>query len=456
MRRLLALLASVLVGLGPTPVLAEPSSFRVDSEFYRLTNGLRVVLAPAREAPTVTVGVYYGVGFRVEPRGRTGFAHLFEHLMFQESANLERGEFFNTIAAAGGYMSGSTRFDFTRYWEVAPSNLLEFMLWSEADRMGRPVITEDALSSEKAVVANEVRGALHNQPYGGWTWLDLPQAANQNWHNAHNFYGDLSDIEAATVEDARAFHEAYYAPSNAVVVIAGDFDLALAKGWIDRYFGQLRAAPPILVPDTTEPPQTAPRQVIKTDRLATRPAWVAGWRMPERRTPEWYAMGLLDQILAQGPDSRLHRELVQSGLGSRLEAGINVVLGDMFSYRGPMLWSVGVVHDAETSSDTVTSRVESELQDLRENPVSETELERARTKLLMSLYNEVGSNTRLGLVELLAVHALFDNDPSTVNELEAGFKAVTPALIRQTARNYLVPENRTVLVIEPASTTASQ
>ncbi|MFN3817270.1 M16 family metallopeptidase, partial [Brevundimonas sp.] len=188
--------ASVAASAGSARAEPAGARFHVEAEYYKLDNGLRVVLARDVSAPTVTVGVYYGVGFRVEPRGRTGFAHLFEHLMFQGSENLP--DFFNSIAAAGGQIGGSTRFDFTRYWETAPTNQLEFMLWGEADRMARPVIQSEKLANQKAVVANEVKAALHNQPYGGWTWLELPQAAFRNWHNAHNFYGDLQDIEAAT------------------------------------------------------------------------------------------------------------------------------------------------------------------------------------------------------------------------------------------------------------------
>lgn len=434
------------------PSAASAARFQVDGRYYRLDNGLKVVLAPDASAPTVSVGVYYGVGFRVEPHGRTGFAHLFEHLMFQGSENLP--DFFNSVAAAGGQIGGSTRFDFTRYWETAPSSQLEFMLWGEADRMARPVIRPENLANQKGVVSNEVRAALHNQPYGGWTWLDLPQAAFSNWQNAHNFYGDLKDIEAATMEEAEVFRRTYYTPDNAVLVVVGDFHPVQVRAWIARDFNPIPAGPGRPPLDIAEPVQVAPRLVTQIDPLATQPAWVGGWRIPDRGTPEWFAMGLIDQLAAQGADSRLQRELVASrGLATRIEAGINVALGTQFSNQGPTLWAVGLVHDRETSTEQVTDAVETVLADLRNRPVSTEELSRARTKLRMSLFSQVNTSNRLGLLELLAAYALFDDDPLAVNQLEDGFAAVTPELVQQTARTWLAPERRTVLQITPGKAT---
>ncbi len=181
---------------------APAASFSVPVEYHKLPNGLRVVLSPDHTSPKVMVAVYYGIGFRIEPKDRTGFAHLFEHLMFQGSQNLGKMEFIKLIQSNGGVLNGSTRFDFTNYFEIVPSNTLQTMLWAEADRMKGLNITEDNLNNQKAVVSNEVRVNVLNEPYGGFPWLDVPQVANVNWYNAHNFYGDLADIQAATLGDA--------------------------------------------------------------------------------------------------------------------------------------------------------------------------------------------------------------------------------------------------------------
>ena len=186
----------------PSAQAAAPTGLQVETRHYTMPNGLKVVMSRDPSVPTATVGVYYGIGFRIEPRDRTGFAHLFEHLMFQGSENAPKGTFIGSINNAGGALNGSTRFDYTNYYEVVPSNALEQVLWLEADRMARPVINQEVLENQQGVVANEVKVNVLNQPYGGWPWLDMPQLANENWHNAHNFYGELDDLQAATISTA--------------------------------------------------------------------------------------------------------------------------------------------------------------------------------------------------------------------------------------------------------------
>src|SRR5207253_1277479 len=251
----------------------------------------------------------YGIGFRVEPRNRTGFAHLFEHLMFQGSGNLGKMEFIKLIQSNGGVLNGSTRFDFTNYFEVVPSNTLQTMLWAEADRMKGLNITDENLKNQQAVVKSEVRVNVLNRPYGGFPWLDIPQYANTNWYNAHNFYGDLTDIDAATLADARDFFRSYYAPNNAALAIVGDFDPAQAAAWVKQYFGNIASQPQPAPADIAEPRQTEERKASKVDEKATRPALALGYHAPQRNTPEYYALGLIDQILAQGKDSWLCQDL---------------------------------------------------------------------------------------------------------------------------------------------------
>src|ERR1700680_2317440 len=213
-RSLMAQLFLVCALMLPSRALCAPEEFRVPAEYYKLPNGLRVVLSQDHTAPTVCVGVYYRIGFRIEPRDRTGFAHLFEHMMFQGSANLGKMEFIKLVQSNGGVLNGSTRFDFTNYFEVLPSNKLETALWAEADRMSGLAVTDDNLKNQQGVVGNEVKVNVLNAPYGGFPWIDLPMAANTNWYNAHNFYGDLTDIEAAKLDEVKQFFDTYYAPTT--------------------------------------------------------------------------------------------------------------------------------------------------------------------------------------------------------------------------------------------------
>ena len=429
---------------------ARPSGLKIETQYYKLPNGLKVVLSRDPSVPTATVAVYYGIGFRIEPRNRTGFAHLFEHLMFQGSKNAPKGEFDRIIYDNGGINNGSTRFDFTNYYEVVPSNALESVLWVEGDRMARLDVTADALKNQQGVVTNEVKVNVINQPYGGWPWLDMPQLANVNWHNAHNFYGDLTELEAATLADARQFYESYYRPNNAVLVVAGDIDYAETKAMIERYFAAIPSGPPLKLPSIAEPRQVKEKFKVKQDRLAPKPAYTVAWHMPARGTPQWYAMGLIDQIVAQGQDSRLYRKLVrETGITSAMQGGINL-LGNMYNYRGPMLWTIGFIHDPSKSREEITAALDSVIEDIRTKPVSTEELERARTKIRSNLYNLADPSTRFGLVDLLAVGAMWENDPNWVNRLEAGFAKITPQLIQSTAREYLRPTNRSILLVQPA------
>ncbi len=448
--------AALLTACATLPAAPPPSvdAMRVPVEYYKLDNGLRVVLSPGATAPTVTVGVYYHIGFRIEPRGRTGFAHLFEHLMFEGSANLPKGQFDKLVQGSGGVLNGSTRFDYTNYFQVVPAHTLEAILWAEADRMKGLAIDGTNLEQQRGVVKNEVRVNVLNQPYGGFPWLSMPQYANENWHNAHNFYGDLAELDAATMADAEAFFDTYYAPNNAVLVIAGDFDPGQARVWVQKHFGAIPSHPLPSRPDIAEPPQRAEKRHAYTDALAPRPALALGWHVPARGTPEYYAFGLLDQVLLQGEDSVLWQRLVQQrGYASGVGGGINL-LGDMFTYDGPMLWIAYLVHDAGVAADTIVADVDAEVARLQAAPPTAEELARALTKIRAGLYDTVGSSTRFGLVELLASFALFDDDPARINRIESQFRAVTPALVSQVARDYLRRENRTVLIVEPGQAAA--
>jgi predicted Zn-dependent peptidase len=448
-RSLLMLLLLALVAAAPRRAAAAPEEFHVPVEYYKLPNGLRVVLSPDHTAPTVCVGVYYRIGFRIEPRDRTGFAHLFEHMMFQGSQNLGKMEFIKLVQSNGGILNGSTRFDFTNYFEVMPSNKLETVLWAESDRMSGLAVTDDNLKNQQGVVGNEVKEAVLNAPYGGFPWIDLPMAANSNWYNAHNFYGDLTDIEAAKLPEVKKFFDTYYAPNNAVLAIVGDFDPAEARKLVEKYFGPIKASQLPPQPDLTEPRQEKEKQVNRKDPLAPRPAIAVGYHMPERNTPEYYAMGLLAQMLIQGDDALFRQELVQKrGLTDSVEGGINL-LGNMFDYKGPMLLSANLTFDTTTKPDTVLSAIDAVVEPLRSKPVDQKTLDRAMVKLRSDLYDTMGEFSGFGLLDLLASFALFDDDPGRVNSLVSEFRKVTPEILQKTAQEYLRPTNRTVVLLEP-------
>jgi zinc protease len=427
--------------------------FTVPVVYYTLPNGLRVVLSPDHTAPTVVTAIYYRIGFRIEPKDRTGFAHLFEHMMFQGSQNLGKMQFIRLVQQNGGILNGSTRFDFTNYFEVLPANKLETALWAEADRMKGLAITEENLKNQQEVVENEVKVNVLNQPYGGFPWLWIPQYANTNWYNAHNFYGELKDIEAAKLDDVLKFFKTYYAPNNAALAIVGDFEPDEAKGFVEKYFGAIPKSELPPAPDIAEPRQEKEIKASQKDPLANRPALAFAYHMPPRNSPEYYAMGLLDQMLAQGDDSLLYEELVKKhGYAGSISGGINVDLGDMFDYNGPMLWTTYLIHDSSVTADQIMSSVDSVIDSIQAKPVEQKLLDRNRTKMRSYIYDSMTQFGGFGRANILACFALFDDDPSRINDLEASFRSVTPELIQQTAREYLRKTNRTVLVLEPGAT----
>jgi predicted Zn-dependent peptidase len=436
----------------PTPPDAMPRKVTVPIEYHKLDNGLKVVLSRDTSSPTAVIGVYYAIGFRVEPKDRTGFAHLFEHMMFQGSEHLGKNEFISLVESNGGILNGSTRFDFTNYFQIVPVHTLETILWAEADRMWGLKITQDNLTNQQGVVKNEVKVNVLNQPYGGFPWLDMPQAANTNWYNAHNFYGDLADLDAATLADVQQFFKTYYAPNNAVVVVSGDIDPKQTLTWIRKYFGGIPASKMGAQPDISEPRQEKERRTNKEDPLANRPALALGYHAPTRDTPEFYAMGLIDQLLVQGADSRLYQSLVQKrGLTGSVSGGTNPLLGNMFDIKGPALFMVWLIHDADKKADEIVQAIDEEITRLQTTPVTKDELELALVKRRSRLYADYEQFVGFGRANLLAAFALFDDDPGKINRLEDEFRKVTPELIQKTATEYLRTSNRTVLTIAPGA-----
>jgi predicted Zn-dependent peptidase len=441
---LLAMVASCFTNAG-----AQAKSINVPVTYYKLPNGLRVVLSPEKSAPLVTVAIYYGIGFRIEPKDRTGFAHLFEHLMFQGSKNMGKMEYVKLVQSNGGVLNGSTRFDFTNYFAVVPSHKLETLLWAEADRMRGLEITQENLTNQQGVVGNEVKVNVLNQPYGTFPWIDLPMAAFTNWYNSHNFYGDLKDIEAATLTDAKDFFNKYYAPSNAVLVVTGDFEEAQGKEWVNKYFASIPSQKAEALPDISEPRQTEEKTVTRTDKLATKPAVGYGYQMPKRGTKEYYAMGLLEEILINGEDSRLYQEFVKNKkYTNRIGGGINY-LGNMFNYNGPMLFAVDLIHDDKFTPQEILAANDAVIEQIQTKGVTQAEIDRAIVKLRSGLYDTMQQFGGFGRADLLASFALFDDNPQAINQIEANFRKVTPQIVQETAKEYLRKTNRTVVIINP-------
>jgi predicted Zn-dependent peptidase len=450
MSRAVFLLLLLAIVAFDAPSAQTPPNVTVPVEYHKLDNGLKVVLSRDTSSPTAVVAVYYKIGFRIEPKDRTGFAHLFEHMMFQGSEHLGKNAFIGLVQSNGGILNGSTRFDFTNYFEIVPAHTLETILWGEADRMRGLDITQENLTNQQGVVKNEVKVNVLNRPYGGFPWLSLPQIANTNWYNAHNFYGDLEHLDAATLADVQQFFKTYYAPNNAVLVVTGDIDSAQTLGWIKQYFSGIPSAKVPPLPDISEPRQEKEKRSTHEDPLANRPALALGYHHPPRNTPEYYAMGLIDQLLVQGQDSRLYEALVQKrGLTGSVSGGANPGLGSMFDVNGPMLWTIYMIHDAEKPAAEIVKVIDEEVARIQNTPVTKEELELAVVKRRSDLYAEQEQFVRFGRANLLASYALFDDDPGMINRLEDEFRKVTPELIQKTAREYLRPGNRTILEIVP-------
>lgn len=417
-----------------------------------LKNGLRVVIAPDTTAPVVTVGVYYKIGFRLEPQGRSGFAHLFEHMMFQGSENAPKMQHIKLINSSGGVLNGSTMYDVTNYYEAVPSNALERVLWLEADRMRALKVDDENLRNQRDVVKEEVRVNVMNQPYGGFPWLDMPPVAFRNWANAHNFYGDFADLDAATLVDVQKFFRTYYVPNNAVLLLLGDIKPEEGAALAEKYFADIPkgATPPFA--DPAEPPQKEERRGNVEEKFGTLPAMAIGYVMPQRKTPEWYAMALLDQALHGGRAGRIHRELVlEKQVAVEADGGID----DIFGYNGPTQMTTRILHKPEYSSEATLAEFDAVIREVQEKGISEDELQQLKVKWRSDYYSTLeggrgGYMPRYGLMHLLACFTLFDNEPQLVNTILDGFLAVTREQVQEVAKKYLRPENRAIVFRMPA------
>ncbi|MEI4278183.1 pitrilysin family protein [Klenkia terrae] len=418
-------------------------------ERFTLDNGLRVVLAPDTSVPVVAVSVFYDVGMRSEPEGRTGFAHLFEHVMFQGSAHVPKMEHARLVQAAGGSFNGSTHQDYTNYFEALPAEALERALFLEADRMASPAITEENLRNQIDVVKEEIRVNVLNRPYGAFPWLQLPQIAFESFANTHDGYGSFVDLESSTVDDAKDFFDRYYAPANAVLCLGGDLDVAETERLVRRYFDAVphRAAPP--TPYTGEASPTGPRHGVVVDALAPAPAVAIAWRVPDPVADLDTYLGtvLLSELLSEGDASRLELRLVHRDHLAVAQSSYVGLFGDPFDVRDATTLTTQVHHSADVTPQRVLDAVHEEIDKVAQDGVGAAELARVQARTSAQLLR--GADGVLGRTLGFASAELIHGRAELAGELAARLAAVTPEAVQHAARG-LVPDTAAVLELRTA------
>lgn len=410
-------------------------------EEYKLENGLRVVLNPDDSIPVVAIAVYYDVGSRNEREGRTGFAHLFEHMMFQGSENVGKAEHFQFIMKAGGTMNGTTSSERTNYFETMPANQLPLALWLEADRMRSLAVTQENLDNQREAVKEEKRLRYDNQPYGQIFDL-INEMIYKNFANSHSTIGSMEDLDAATVADVQEFFRVYYAPNNAVLVISGAFDDGTVKNLIEKFFGSIpnQPLPPAL--DVSEPQEIASSYKEHEDKLAPFPAFLMGWKIPARRTPEFNALYLAGKLLYDGESSRLYQKLVKG------EESVVQLFGFTDERRGPSSIFIGAIPKPEKDLSKIREVIMHEINDLATAGVTPEEMQKLHNQLINDTVRlRQASMTR---AQHIAEFALYDGAPALINSELEELLQITPDQIRLAVAEYLNTENRALLDVVPA------
>ncbi|MEX1186229.1 MAG: pitrilysin family protein [Gemmatimonadaceae bacterium] len=423
---------------------------RIAIETLTLDNGLRVVLSEDHTAPIVAVNLWYHVGSGNERSGRTGFAHLFEHMLFQGSEHVAANEHFELIARAGGTLNGSTWLDRTNYYETVPSNQLALALWLEADRMGAllPGMTQEKLDTQRDVVKNERRWTVDNQPYGSW-WEKLPALAypaNHPFH--HSLIGSFEDLDAASLPDVSEFFATYYTPDNAVLSLAGDFERSEAVVLIERFFGSIpRGAGKPPLADTALPPVFgAPLREVVPDNVSL-PRLYLAFRSPPFGSPGHYAASVCATILGTRKTSRLQRSLIRE---QRVAAEASAFTFDLA--KGADLLVLDVLALPGVSADTLEAAVLEEVERIHRDGVTEEEVVRAIALIETGWTLSMESAT--GRADKLSMFATYFDDPSLVNEQSDRYREVTSDSVSRFARERLGPDNRATLLYVQAETAA--
>ncbi len=442
---ILTLLASTALCQAATatrPTTAR--SWKVPAVERKLSNGLLVVVSEDNTTPTFGICISYGIGFRIEPKGQTGFAHLFEHFMFQGTPNAPKGTFGSVIDGGGGSFNGATRSDFTEYTESAPVSALDPILWLEADRMKTLDFSVTNLNNQRNVVKEEARSTILNQPYGLFYALDLPQKAYDTFPNNHNLIGDFADLDAASIEKVKAFFEEYYAPNNAVLAVAGDVTPEDVFAKAEKYFGSIPRRKIPVRPDVSEPPQKSERQFTQEDHLSHLPALAIGYRMPPRKSRDAIVGVVVADLLYGGNASLLYQSLVQNRkLAISVKGGVNWPLGNPYEYNGPTLMTGFIVYPDHVKQAEVMSAYDQVIAGLASQDISASELEDAITKVRSDWYSQL--EEPVARAEALSLAVLFDGTPNMVNAIPAELAGVTPADIRAFVRKYMAATNRTII-----------
>jgi zinc protease len=435
-----AAIAAPLPAQEKSPEIRPP---KLEFTTHKLANGLQVILLEEHEVPVINLQVWYHVGGKDEQPGRTGFAHLFEHLMFKGSAHVGADEHSRIIEAIGGFDNASTYDDYTNYFETFPSNYLERVIWLEADRMGSLNVDEANFKSEREVVKEELRVRVENQPYGHLE-QDLRAAAFTIHGYHHTAIGSKEDLDRATLEDVRAFFNTFYKPNNATLIIVGDFNSTQALEWAGKYFEGIPApAGPILRRDTPEPPQTEERIVKKSYSNTPLPAVVIGYKVPARFSPDAYPLDLASNILAGGESSRLYQTLVYKEQIAVQSAGFG-----NFTEDPNLFWAYAIMNQGHTAEEGEKSVV-AVLDQLKAEPVGAKELEKAKNQEISGFI--LGRDTDEAKAVALGSAAVVGKNPDLVNtELDQYLKN-TAADLQRVAKEYFVPQRSTVLIVTPTA-----
>ena len=429
---------------------AQAQEWKAPTAMKKLANGLTVVVSEDHSAPTFGLCVSYGIGFRLEPPGRTGFAHLFEHMMFEGTPDAPKGVFDRVIEGGGGFNNGDTRYDFTEYIESGPISALEPILWLEADRMRTLDFSVKNLDNQRNVVEEEVRVNVLNQPYGSFFWLDLPQKAFDTYPNAHNFYGDFKDLDTANIEDVRKFYQSYYAPNNAVLAIVGDVNTEQMFATVEKYFSPIASRPTPPRPNVNEPPQKSERRTNEADKLSNLPALAVGYRVPPRGSPDAIVAAVTGELLHNGDASQLYQVLVkQKQVAASVAGGVNWPLGNPFEYNGPTLMTSFIEYPQNISEEQLLAAYDGVIVDLARKGPSREDLERVAAKIRADWYRQL--EIPVERASALSHAVLFDGNFDFVYRVPDLVAKVTPEEVRNFASKNLVSTNRTVINRVPVS-----
>ncbi|MCW5962597.1 MAG: insulinase family protein [Bryobacterales bacterium] len=424
--------------------------FRIPFERFTLANGLRVVLSRDTSVPVVAVYLLFDVGSRVEVEGKTGFAHLFEHMMFQGSENAPKGMHFQWIESNGGTMNGSTHWDYTDYFEVLPSTQLALGLWLEADRMRGLAVTQENLDNQRDAVKQERLMSFDNQPYATALLERWPEVAYRNWQNSHSLIGSFEDLDAASVEDVHAFFRTYYAPNNAVLTISGDFNPAEARRLVEEYFGDIPAQTQPVRRPLDEPDQPASVWQTVDDSLAQVPALILGYPGPKRRSDDYFTLVLLDMVLTAGESCRLFQSLVKEKQSViQFEAALGWPFASSVDYRHPGRYSLFLLHNPACAPEELREQVEMEFASIARDGVTDDEMRRARAMLRSSRVAQMQSCLSRGMT--LGRYELFDGNPELVNDDLQRLLQVEAAEIQDLAARLFRRDCQAALEVRPAA-----